>query len=313
MCSRSAEQAGVESIWIPEAWGRDAFLTLATIARVTEHVKLGTGIVNVYSRSPATLSMAIATLDELSEGRAILGLGSSGAGVVERWHGIRYEHPLSRVRETVEVIRLALSGATTNFQGSLFRVGGFRLAMDSPKRKIPIYIAALGPEMLRLAGKVADGVLLYLCSLQAIPGAISEVRKGADEAGRSLENFEFAALLPAAVSEDRREAQTIVARAIAYYVGGMGTYYRRTITQAGFASEASKIYEAWQRGDRLSATKAVSEQLLDSVAVAGSSSECGRKLEAFRSKGVTLPILSLSSQSDNAADFCRTIKTLVAG
>jgi alkanesulfonate monooxygenase SsuD/methylene tetrahydromethanopterin reductase-like flavin-dependent oxidoreductase (luciferase family) len=208
---------------------------------------------------------------------------------------------------------MALSGATTDFQGSLFQVGGFKLALDRPKRKIPIYIAALGPKMLRLAGKIADGVLLYLWSLPTIPTAISEVRKGAEEVGRSLDNFEVATVLPVAVSENRREAQAIIARAIAYYVGGMGTYYRRVISQSAFASEASKITEEWQRGDRVSATKAVTERLIDSVAVAGSVTHCGRKLEQFASKGMTLPILSPSIEGANAAmRFCQTIKSLVA-
>ena len=312
-CARCAEQAGVESVWIPEAWGRDAFLALAAVAQLTDRVKLGTGIVNVYSRSPAALAMAAATLDELSRGRTILGVGSSGPGVVERWHGIRYERPLTRIRETVGITRLALSGATTDFQGSVFRVGGFKLAMEKPKHAIPIYIAALGPRMLRLAGEIADGALLYLCTLAAIPKAIEEIRKGANEAGRSLENFDVAALLPTVVSENRRDAQSVVARAIAYYVGGMGTYYRREIAESGFASEASKINEAWQSGDRQSATNAVSERLIDSVALAGSPDDCRRKLNDFRNSGVTLPILSLAAQDGHAAtDSCETIKTLMA-
>jgi len=312
-CARCAEEAGVESVWVPEAWGRDAFLALAAVAQVTERLKLGTGIVNVYSRSPATLAMAAATLDELSKGRAILGVGSSGPGVVERWHGIRYERPLTRVRETVGIVRLALSGATVDFQGSFFHVSGFKLAMGQPKRAIPIYVAALGPKMLRLAGEIADGVLLYLCSLPAIHMAIGEIRKGANEVGRSLDNFEVAALLPTVVSENRGEAQAIVARAIAYYVGGMGTYYRRVISESGFASEATKIKDAWRRGDRLSATTEVSERLIDSVALAGSPDACRRKLEDFRNSGVTLPILSLSPQDCHAAKSpCETIKTLMA-
>jgi len=311
-CARCAEEAGVESVWIPEAWGRDAFLALAGFAEVTNRVKVGTGIVNVYSRSPATIAMGAATLDELSKGRAILGLGSSGPVVVERWHGIRYERPLTRVRETVAIVRLALSGATTDFQGSSFHVTGFKLAMGRPKRAVPIFVAALGPKMLRLTGQIADGVILYLCSPAAIPSAIKEIRKGTTEAGRSFEHFEVAALLPTVVSENRVEARGTVARAIAYYVGGMGTYYRRAISRSGLASEASKINEAWNRGDRPSATKAVTEQLIDSVAVAGSIDECRRRLEDFRNSGVTLPILSLSTQDGRTTvESCKTIKTLI--
>jgi probable F420-dependent oxidoreductase len=298
---------------MPEAWGRDAFLALAAIARSTEHVKLGTGIVNVFSRSPATLAMSAATLDELSNGRAILGLGSSGPGVVERWHGIRYERPLTRVRETVGIARLALSGASTDFQGSVFHLSNFKLAMDQPQRKIPIYVAALGPKMLSLAGEIADGVLLYLRPLSLIPNAINEVRKGADKARRQVSDVDIAALLPTAVSEDRREARDGVARAIAYYVGGMGTYYRRLVSESGFESEAAKIKYAWEQGDRVSATNAVSDRLIDSVALAGSPDECRRKLQDFRNSGVTLPILSLSTEAGHGTmGFCESIKTLMA-
>jgi len=302
----------VESVWMPEAWGRDAFLALAAIAQVTDRVKLGTGIVNVYSRSPATLAMSTATLDELSNGRAVLGLGSSGPGVVERWHGINYERPLDRVREATEIIRLALSGATTNFHGSFFHVSDFKLAMKSPKHTIPIYVAALSSKMLQLAGEIGDGVLLYIRPLQTIHNALKEVAKGADKGGKSLDNFDIAAFLPTAISENRAEAASTVARVIAYYVGGMGTYYRRLISQTGFASEADMIDEAWQRGDKQAATDAVTERLMDSVALVGSTDECRGKLEKFRNQGVTLPILSLTNLSGHAAtDFCQTIKRMM--
>jgi F420-dependent oxidoreductase-like protein len=307
-----AEEAGVDSIWMPEAWGRDAFMSLAAVARSTHRVKLGTGIVNVYSRSPAALTMSAATLDELSNGRAILGLGTSGPGVVERWHGIPYDRPLTRIRETVKIARLALSGATTNFQGTIFRVSDFKLAMDHPQHKIPIYLAALGPKMLALAGEIADGVLLYLRPLPSIPNAISEILKGVDKAGRQIGDLDVAALLPTAVSENSRDARDEVAKAIAYYVGGMGTYYRQLVSESGFESEAAMIRSAWERGDRISATKAVSDRLIDSVAVAGSPDECRKKLGEFRSSGVTLPILSLTAQARGGImGFCESIKAVI--
>jgi probable F420-dependent oxidoreductase len=299
---------------MPEAWGRDAFMALAAVARSTERVKLGTGIVNVYSRSPATLAMGAATLDELSNGRAILGLGSSGPGVVERWHGIPYDRPLTRIRETVNIARLALSGASTDFQGAIFRVSDFKLAMDHPQRRVPIYLAALGPKMLALAGEIADGVLLYLRPIQSIPDAINEIRKGVEKAGRQVSDLDVAALLPTAVSANRRDARDEVAKAIAYYVGGMGTYYRQLVSESGFESEAVMIRSAWELGDRISATKAVSDRLIDSVAVAGSPDECRKKLGEFRSSGVTLPILSLSTQArGEIMGFCESIKMLMAG
>lgn len=311
ICVRCAERARAESVWISEAWGRDAFLALAAVAHATDHLKLGTGIVNVYSRSPATLAMSTATLDELSKGRAILGVGSSGPGVVERWHGVRYANPLSRVRETVEIVRLALSGASTDFQGRVFHVSDFKLAMNPPNRTIPIYIAALGPRMLRLAGEIADGVLLYLCPLTKIPEAINEIRKGASEAKRSLANIDIAALLPTCISENRRQAKDLVAGTIAYYIGGMGTYYHHIVRQSGFPLEADRIRDAWQRGDRMSATKAVSDELIDSVALIGPTAECRIRLEKFRDAGINLPIISPHIQDQEGHQiFCDSIKAL---
>jgi F420-dependent oxidoreductase-like protein len=312
-CSEYAEQVGVESVWVSEAWGRDAFLALAAVAARTKQVKLGTGIVNVFSRSPALLAMSAATLDELSNGRAILGIGTSGPAVVERWHGLRYEKPLTRVHETVGVVQKALSGSLTSFDGKIFQVKGFQLAMQPPKRKIPIYVAALGPRMLRLAGKIADGVLLYLCPLSRIPNAINELRSGAEEAKRPVDAIDIAALLPTIVSENHGEARHLISRTIAYYVGGMGTYYHRLVTESGFPSEAARIREAWQHGDRLSATQAVSEELVDSVALAGPADQCRARLEMFRNAGITLPIVSFGPIQDqmSALAVSESVKALV--
>ena len=311
--SRFAEEAGLESVWISEAWGRDAFLALAAVANATEHIKLGTGIVNVYSRSPAALAMAITTLDELSKGRAILGLGSSGARVIESWHGLRYERPFGRLREAVTIVQQILSGSQVNLQGNVFRVSDFRLAIQPPQHKIPIYIAALGPKMLRLAGRIADGVLLYLCPPSRMPDAIAEIRKGAENSKRSPASVDVAALLPTFVSENREEARRSVAAMVAYYVGGMGTYYHRQVSKSGFEADANSIRAAWMNGDRASATKMVTDQLLDSVALAGSAEECRTRLEEFRNAGIDLPILSFYVQDERAVKaVCESIKTLAA-
>lgn len=299
-CCQVAEEAGIESAWIPEAWGRDAFVALAAVANATQRINLATGIVNVYSRSPAAIAMAAATLEELSHGRTILGLGSSGAGVVERWHGQRFEQPFTRLRESVTIIRQILSGGPVNLEGKVFHVSDFRLAVRPPSRKIPIYLAALGPKMLRLAGEIADGVLLYLCPLPKIQDAIAEVQKGAEHAKRSSANPDVAAFLPTVISERAEQARLNVAKVIAYYVGGMGTYYHRTVSDSGFKAEADKIRAAWQRGDRVTATKEVPQRLVDSVALTGTPDECRTRLEEFREAGLTLPVLSFTIEDESA-------------
>ena len=312
-CCEVAEGAGLESVWVSEAWGRDAFVALAAIANATQRIKLATGIVNVYSRSPAAIAMGTATLEELANGRVMLGLGSSGSTVVERWHGLRFEQPFTRLRESITIIRQILSGDPVNLQGKIFQVSDFRLAVHPPADKIPIYLAALGPRMLRLAGELADGVLLYLCPLSNIQEAVAEIRRGAEEADRHFEDVDVAAFLPTFVSERPEEARFAVAKIIAYYVGGMGKYYHQTLSESGFKTEADIIRAAWQRGDRAAATKEVTQPLVDSVALAGSPNECQERLEEFRTAGLSLPILSFSIENQNArqtvSDAIRTLAT----
>jgi len=312
-CVRMGEEAGFESVWIPEAWGRDAFLALATIASATQRIKLATGIINAYSRSPAAIAMATATLEELSNGRAILGIGSSGAAVVERWHGLHFQQPFTRLRESITIVRQILSGGQVNFQGKVFQVSDFRLAVQAPARTIPIYLAALGSKMLRLAGEIADGALLYLQPLSKIRDAIAEIQLGAEQAKRPSGSVDVAAFLPTFVSEEPERAKQIVARVIAYYVGGMGVYYHRKVSESGFKAEADKIQAAWLRGDRVTATREVTQALVDSVAIAGTPVECRSRLEEFRKVGVSLPILSFSVDNQQAAQAVReSIKTLAA-
>jgi F420-dependent oxidoreductase-like protein len=310
---RVAEQVGVESVWIPEAWGRDAFLTLTTIANATQRIKLATGIINAYSRSPAAIAMATATLDELSNGRAILGIGSSGAQVIERWHGLRFQQPFTRLRECVIIIRQILSGEQVNLQGKLFHVSNFRLAVQRPTRRIPIYLAGMSSQMLQLAGEIADGALLYLQPLSKMPEAVAEIRKGAEKSQRPRDEVDVAAFLPTFISQQPEQAKQVVARTIAYYIGGMGVYYHRKLSQSGFKAEADKVQAAWLRGDRTTATSEVTQELVDAVAITGTPAQCRSKLQEFRKAGVNLPILSLSVDNQQAAQLVsESIRTLTS-
>jgi alkanesulfonate monooxygenase SsuD/methylene tetrahydromethanopterin reductase-like flavin-dependent oxidoreductase (luciferase family) len=225
--------------------------------------------------------------------------------VVERWHGLHYERPLTRLHETITIVRQILSGSTVNLQGRIFQVSDFRLAIQPPAHTIPIYLAALGPKMVTLAGRIADGVLLYLCPIPKIPKAIADLREGANLAGRPSASIDVAAYLPTFVSEKGEEARSNVAASIAYYVGGMGTYYYHSLAESGFEAEANRIRDAWQRGDRMSATKQVTDQLLDSVALAGTPNECRGRLEEFRRAGVDLPILSFYIPNEKALQTVR--------
>ncbi|HEV8230276.1 MAG TPA: LLM class flavin-dependent oxidoreductase [Candidatus Limnocylindria bacterium] len=163
--ARAAEENGYDAIFVPEAWGRDAFVTLGALARATERVALGTGIVNVFSRTPALLAMAAITLDELSGGRAILGLGTSGQRVVEGWHGVPMTRPLRRLRESTEAVRAIVAGSRRGYTGETLSVApGFAVGLARPRQRIPIFHASLTPRAVRQCGEVADGWLPYFAS-----------------------------------------------------------------------------------------------------------------------------------------------------
>ena len=154
-----AERLGYHTLWTGESWGRDAFIVLTMIACHTKTLRLGTGMVPVFSRTPALIAQSIASLDQISNGRATLGLGTSGRLVVEQWHGLPYHRPLARTREYIEIIRQALSGQAVNYEGQFFRLGRFRLGASPVQANVPVYLASLGPKNLELTGQLADGWL----------------------------------------------------------------------------------------------------------------------------------------------------------
>ncbi len=289
--SRLAEELGFHSIWVPEMWGREAFSLLAFIAIHTKRINLGTGIVSVFSRTPAAIAQAIATLDEISEGRMILGLGTSGPVVIEDWHGIRFEKPLRRTREYIEIIRMILNGDRVNYIGEIFKLKNFRLQFTPPRKNIPIYIASIGPKNIHLTGELADGWIPFLIPRGYIQDAKKELTAGARAAGRDVGRIKVCPYIPACVSRDVDLSKRAIQEHIAYYVGGMGTFYHSVISRYGFREEADRILEAWKKGSKAQAIQSVSDTMIDSVAIFGTAQEGRRRLEEFRRAGADLPII----------------------
>lgn len=305
----AAEECGYEAIFVPEAWGRDAFVTLGALARVTERIGLGTGIVNVYSRTPALLAMAAVTLDELSGGRAILGLGTSGQRVVEGWHGVPMAHPLRRLRETTEAVRAIVSGSRRGYDGKAISVApGFAITLARPRDRIPIYHASLTPRGIRQSAEVADGWLPYFASphtLRADVAVIDEVLRGA---GRDRASFTIAPFVPAIVSDDA-SARAVIRRHLAFYIGGMGRFYRETVARHGFADVAEEVRRLWDTRQRDAAVDAVSDDLLDAFAVVGDAVRCRTRLDDYRASGADLPIVALPGDI-TLDDAERTVRAL---
>ncbi len=307
---RAADQLGYDSFWMPEAWERDAFTLLAELAVKTKRIHLGSGIVNVFSRSPALLAMSAASLDEMSGGRFRLGLGTSGARVVEDFHGLKFARPLTRLRETIQIIRLLLAGERADFEGQCFRLARFKLGFTPLRADLPIYVAALAPKSLRQLGGLADGWLPVHWPREQLGEGIAHIQAGAEAASRDLSHVEIAPMVNVVVSDDAARARERARLPIAYYVGGMGDFYHDSVARLGFAAEADRVRAAWQAGRRKEAMRAVTDEMVDRIAICGSAVTCRARLDELTERGATSPLVALPSDGDTA-DKIRTLEALI--
>lgn len=280
--SKLAEDLGYHSIWVPEMWGRDAFSLISHMASVTERINLATGIISVYSRSPALIAQTAATVDEYCGGRFILGLGISSVYLNEYWHGAKFESPIRRTLECVEIIRTILAGKRVDYDGEIFRLKNFRLLFEPSRSEIPIYIASMGPKNIELTSQVADGWIPYLCPVDLI----NEKKKILGSNGRKITVAPF---LPAMVSDNRSESREIVREFIALYVSSMGDYYHKIVSSYGFGEDADRAKKLW-RDNRTEAIRSISDELLDLVSLSGSPEEGRERLGVF-AENSDLPIL----------------------
>ena len=299
-----AEELGYESVWAGESWGFDAFTTLAWLAGRTARVGIGTHIATMFSRTPAMTAQSAASLDSIAGGRLTLGLGTSGPIVVENWHGQRWEQPLRRTREFVEIVRLALSGERVDYDGQVFRLRGFRLRDEPPRSGVPVMLASIGPRNVELTGELAQGWLPIFLRVDALPEMRGLLAVGAARSGRDASAIEIAPAMLAAASERAPEDVRNLARAhVAFYAGGMGTFYNRMLQRFGWAEEAERIGREWARPNREgrpAAAAAVTDEMLDATSAVGSPAHARERLEAAYAAGVTLPVLMLPHGADAA-------------
>jgi len=271
--AKAAERLGYESVWttqLPDA--RDASLVLAAYAHATERVKLGTGVLPLYTRHPTAMAQMAATLDELSGGRFILGIGISHKVTVEGMWGLQLEHPVEAMREYLTIVRTTLQEGSCTFEG---RFCTARWAYSAPRRPdLPIMISALNPRMLELAGELADGIVLYMCSPAYIRDhVIPTVAAGRKKAGKQLDGFEIVAAVPVCLTSDRAAGQEVFRVTVERYAGL--PYYRKMMDASGFKAEL----EAGQ----------VSESMIDELAGIGDEDQVRAAIRRYRAAGVTLP------------------------
>src|SRR5262245_45987732 len=292
MCRRVAERAealGYDSLWIADTGaGPDAFVVGAVAAGVTRRVRIGTAVVPVYTRAPAVLAASAGSLGQLAPGRVVLGLGASSETIVDAWGGVPYRKPLTRMRETVAIVRQMLAGERVTFEGKTVRTRGFRLVSPAPA-PVPIYLAALMPPMLELAGEIADGVILNFMPVDAMPAILGHVRTGAARAGRDPATIEIVARFQVVVTDDVASGRAALRHMMGPYFAT--SVYNRFVAWCGFPEEARAIDAGWRAKDRARNLAAVTDDLVDRLAVIGSLDQCRARLAAFTAAGVTTPMV----------------------
>lgn len=288
-----AENRGLSSVWVSETRARDAFTTMAVYAAATERVVVGSAIVPIYTRSPVTLAMTAASLEEIAPGRIILGLGTSSSAIVEGWHGCRRHRPLLAMDEHVAAIRAILGGERVSIAGQTLHVDGFRLEFPRlAAPTLPLYVAALGSRMLSLAGAIADGVLLNLVPVSHIARFRKTVAGAALATGRSVDSVRLAGDLRVGTAGDPGEIQQIRERQrkyIAHY--GNVDVYNRFFTEVGFSGEAEELMKAWATGDSARALHAVSDEMLDQMVAIGDPAAVVTRISAYLDAGLDEVIL----------------------
>jgi coenzyme F420-dependent oxidoreductase len=279
--SEHAERAGYKRVWLPETWGRDAVTVLSSIAAATERVGIGTSVMNVYSRSPALIGQTAATLQEAADGRFRLGLGPSGPILMEGWHGVEYGNPLRRTREAIEIVRQVFTGETVTYDGECFSLAGFRLRQGPPDSPPAIDASGMGPKAVELAGRFGDGWHALLATPDGLADRLEDFRRGVELAGDDPADRRVTVSLTSCALADRERARRLVREHIAFYVGGMGTFYREALARQGYEKTATTVAQEWANGDREEAVDAIGDELLDDIAVAGTPAECTRRLAEF--------------------------------
>lgn len=304
---RAADDLGYSSLWIPEAWTFDAFMILTSMIPETSRLELATGIVNIYSRTPALIAQATATLDALSGGRAILGLGSSGPQVIEGWHGLSYDKPLQRTREVVDVVRMVLRRESLDYSGQVFQLHGRLKLINHPVRpRVPIALAALGPRNVALAAEIADMWLPTLFSpKQAAATFGASLAEGQARREAGLDPLEIITPAGVAVTDNPAGAREAARMGIALYVGGMGSrrrnFYNQLFRRYGYEAEAAEIQELYLGGRQRDAVALVSDQMVDEVSLIGPAGHVKERLAEFAEAGVDTLLVSLADPDPAAA------------
>ena len=312
----AADRLGYDTLWIAEAYGWDAFTVLAELACRTERVKLGTGIINVFSRSPALIAQSAASMDNISGGRFVLGLGTSGHQVVEGWHGVKFERGVRRLRETMEIVRAVLRRERVHYQGEIFQLDqGLKLITHPVRERIPIYLATLTPAGMALAGEMADGWIPVFFSPRHWESVLRPpLAAGAERAGRSLDELSICVYQTVIVTDDLEAGRNAMRPHLALYIGGMGSreknYYNQLFRRYGFEAEARRIQDLYLDRRKEEAMAALTPEMIDLVTIIGPLEECWRRLAELDQAGVDEVAMSLLVRDNDPAQVMAALEGL---
>ena len=293
-CSEILSRTNVDTIWIPETWGMENYSMLGAVSQKALEPKIGSSIINIFSRSPSSIAMGAATVDTLSKGRLILGLGTSSTPIVEDFHGYKFENPVLRMKEYVEIIRLVLSGKQVNYSGKIFNLKNFSLLIKPPRNKIPIYLAAVNQKMVELTWEISDGVIFYLRPLNEMKKTIQKMQ--------SKRKIDVTCQIITCVSHDEETAINRAKQTLAFYIS-VGKIYREFLSKNGFESETKNIYEEFKKSGFKTNHELVSDSMLKSLTIAGTPDQCLSQLQKFRDTGIDLPTIQFNPVGDVIDSF----------
>jgi len=317
--AREADRLGYSSVWAAEAYGSDAATVLAWVGAQTERIDLGSAVFQIPGRTPANTAMTAATLDALSGGRFRLGLGVSGPQVSEGWHGVRFDKPLARTREYVDIVRLALARQRVRYDGQFFTLPlpdgpgkALTLTVHPVRAHIPVYLAAVGPKNLELAGEIADGWLAIFFAPEHAAEQMAHIEAGRARAGRTLDGFDVVPTVPVVLGDDLDACAAPVRAYAALYVGGMGSreqnFYNALAGRLGYAEAAAQVQDLYLRREYDAAAAAVPFEFIDRTALIGPRERVRDRLHAYAESGVTT--LSVASYAGSLQERIATLRTM---
>src|SRR3954452_18057064 len=323
---REAEALGYESVWAAEAYGSDTATVLAWLASQTEKIRVGSAIFQIPGRSPAMTAMTAATLDNISDGRMILGIGTSGPQVAEGWHGQPFAKPLERTSEYVAILRMALARESVEFEGNQYTLPlpdgqgkALKLMIAPVQERIPIYIAGIGPKNTQLTGEIADGWIPTFFSPEHVGDMRKLLEEGAERAGngkRIDDSFDIAPTVNVAIDDDVERARDALRPVLALYVGGMGSreqnFYNALMQRYGFEDAAREVQDLYLEGRKDEAAAALPDELIDKVSLCGPRERIKERLELYRDAGVgTLMITPMAWTAEARSEMMRAIADLI--